>query len=153
MRRLIVTLLLLVSSIAPALAHSAQRGFVLLLPTSYVIFGGALTVLASFLIVSLIGSRRVRSQTSVFPLPQQTSFIPSLISALLLCVLIVIGFKGPHDPTENLLPLVIWTLWWVVLVLLHPVFGNLWAALNPFSGIHQVLTRLSGRRRMTWRFI
>ena len=145
MWRLIVTLLLLVSSTAPALAHSAQRGFVLLLPANYVIFGGALTVLAWFLIVSLIGGRCVRSQTSAVSPPQTTTIVPSLISALLLCVLIVIGFTGPHDPAENLLPLVIWTLWWVVLVLLHPVFGNLWAGLNPFTGMHQILTRLSGR--------
>ena len=146
MWRLIVTLLLLVSSTAPALAHSAQRGFVLLLPANYVIFGGALTVLAWFLIVSLIGGRCVRSQTSAVSPPQTTTIVPSLISALLLCVLIVIGFTGPHDPTENLLPLTIWTLWWVILVLLHPLFGNLWPALNPFIGVYMLLNRLTGGR-------
>jgi hypothetical protein len=40
----------------------------------------------------------------------------------------------------KVLPLGVWTLWWVVIVLLHPLFGNLWGVLDPFIGIHALLT-------------
>ena len=54
MRRIPAALLLLAVSASPALAHSAARGFVLLLPVGYVIAGGAVAVLASFIVVSLL---------------------------------------------------------------------------------------------------
>ena len=61
-------------------------------------------------------------------------------------LLIAAGLLGPHDPAENLLPLAIWTMWWVVIVLLHPLFGNLWAGLNPFTGLHALAVKASGTR-------
>ena len=146
MGRIAATLLLLVLCCSSALAHSAARGFVLLLPTGYVIFGGALAVLASSAIASLLGFRPSRSEVGERLPSARRSLFPSLVSAVLLGLLIWTGFSGPRDPAENLLPLAIWTLWWVVLVLLHPLFGNLWAALNPFSGVHLLLNRALGGR-------
>lgn len=67
------------------------------------------------------------------------TIVTSIVSAALIVLLIVAGWAGPHDPAENLLPLGVWTLWWVIIVLLHPLFGNLWAALNPFTGLHALL--------------
>ena len=137
----------------PALAHSAARGFVLLLPTSYIIAGGALAVLASFVVVSLLPGRYFRQaaawRMSIGSAPVRSGGIISLISALVLILLIWVGLSGPEDPLENLLPLSVWTLWWAVIVLLHPVFGNLWAWLNPFTGPHALLNRLSGGRLQT----
>ena len=41
---------------APAMAHTSERAFVLLLPTGYYLVGGALAVAASFLILALAPS-------------------------------------------------------------------------------------------------
>lgn len=138
MRRIPAALLLLAVSASPALAHSAARGFVLLLPVGYVIAGGAVAVLASFIVVSLLPPPKPQQAAAVIWHPGRAA---SLVSAAILVALLWTGFTGPHDPAENLLPLAIWTLWWVVIVLLHPVVGNLWAAVNPFSGLARVLTR------------
>ncbi len=125
---------------APASAHSSARGFVLLLPTGLVIMGGALAVLATFAIVSVLPDRYFETLTAarkkLGEAPAKLTVAVSLASLVILAALISIGFIGPHDPAENLLPLAIWTIWWVVIVLLHPVFGNLWLALNPFRGIY-----------------
>jgi hypothetical protein len=62
------------------------------------------------------------------------------MAAALAC-LIWTGFAGSHDPLENPLPLAVWTVWWVIIVLLHPLIGNLWALINPFAGIAAIARR------------
>lgn len=143
MRIIAYVFLLLLAAAGPALAHASGRGFVMLLPTDYVIAGGALAVLASFIAVSFLPHRPVRVAAAVkeaLP-PSRLAIGLSLISAAVIGFIILSGLMGPNDPAENLLPLAVWTLWWVVIVLLHPVFGNLWGMLNPFTGLHAALTR------------
>jgi hypothetical protein len=143
--RVATLVLFLVASAPPAFAHSSARGFVLLLPTHYVIIGGTLAVLATFVAISLLPDRlfhrAVQAGLDLIQINASLSAAISLLSAAILIGLVWIGFTGPYDPAENLLPLAIWSLWWVVIVLAHPLFGNLWSFLNPFSGIH-ALTRM-----------
>ncbi len=144
------SLLFLAGPTDQALAHGAERGFVLLLPTGYVVLGGALAVAVSFAIVALLPDRlfqrgfacklRLGTVPKISPVPL------SLISAVFLCSLIAAGFMGSRDPLANPLPLTIWTVWWVGVVLLHAVLGNAWAWLNPFVGPYALLDRLSGGR-------
>jgi hypothetical protein len=134
-RRFCLALLFVLAGTPFAEAHSAARGFVLLLPTGFVIAGGALAVAATFCIVSLLPGGAFRPPQRHSGSSGFAARWPSLVSAALLAALVWVGFVGPNDPLENLLPLSIWTLWWVAIVLLHPVLGNLWARINPFSGI------------------
>ena len=128
-----------------AFAHGAERGFVMLLPTGHFILGGALAVAISFLIVTVLPGRifervyslRLRLGSIAWPSP----VLVSTLSAIILAGLIVIGFKGSRDPLANLLPLTIWTVWWVGLVLLHGIAGHLWIYLNPFPGPYALLDR------------
>jgi len=145
MKRLALAVAALCLLAAPAFAHAAGRGFVMLLPTGWVIAGGALAVLVSFIMVSLLPRLAMKAPASVAPLSPIVAQVMSLVSALILAALIFVGFAGPRDPVENLLPLAIWTLWWVEIVILHPLFGNLWEAINPFTGPHALLTGRFGR--------
>ena len=139
MKRLAAACLILLTGALPAEAHSAARGFVLLLPVNLVIAAGAAAVLLSFLVLSALPDRFFAGQESTTSRTDTPSVIPSLLTAAVLGLLLWIGFTGPHDPAENLLPLSVWTLWWVVLVLLHVVLGNLWRWLNPVIGLHRLL--------------
>src|SRR5688500_1900867 len=136
-RQAAAALVLLAASADHAIAHGAGRGFVLLLPGRHVALGGALAVAVSFVFVTLLPDAPLRrafsAEVSLFSLPARAPVL-SLISALRLCVLIASGFLGSPDPLANPLPLAVWTVWWVGLVLLHAVLGNLWAWLNPFVG-------------------
>lgn len=122
-----------------ALAHAADGGIVLLLPTGHTLVGGTLAVAATVLIAAALPARRT---TALFrpatlwsgPLPR-IEIVTSLAGAGLLAMLLHAGFTGTRDPLENPLPLAVWTLWWVALPLLCAVFGNLWALLNPWSGV------------------
>jgi len=137
-----------VAHITPAEAHGAERGFVLLLPTGYYLFGGAAAVAASFLLLCFVPPRIVdRLARARWPLGTMPAISPaptSLAAFLLLCLLIAAGLFGSRDPLANPLPLMIWTVWWVAITLLHAVFGNLWALINPWIGAYTLLDRLAG---------
>ena len=60
--------------------------------------------------------------------------VTSCLSFLLLALLLWAGIEGPRDPLANPLPLMIWTVFWVGLIMAQGVFGNLWRWLNPWSG-------------------
>ena len=136
--RMVLCLLGLCLLASPAFAHASGRGFVMMLPVGYVMFGGALAVLVSFVALSLLPRR---GQAVPQPMSQPVyGRWASLAGLLVFLVLIIMGLIGPHDPAENLLPLGVWTLWWVVIVLLHPLFGNLWSKINPFTGLHALVT-------------
>jgi len=137
--RALLTLLLVVFSGTAAQAHSAERGFVLLLPTGNVIVAGAAAVAVSFVALLLVSDRRFRGllacELRLGRLPLPPRWLTSFASLVLLALLIRTGFTGSRDPLENLLTLGVWTLWWVVIVLLHPVLGNFWAWLTPFAWV------------------
>lgn len=140
-----------------AFAHASERGHVLLLPTGYYLFGGALAVAATFLILSA-ASRTVleRYATLCVPLgalPSQLEVPIGAVSFALVAVLIGAGFWGSPDPVHNPLPMVVWTVLWVGITLLHGVLGNVWSWLNPwhipyralFGSTHRPLLALPAR--------
>ena len=77
-------------------------------------------------------------------LPAGRMPILSALSSVLMFLLIAAGLTGTRDPLENPLPLTVWTLWWGGLTAAHVLFGNLWAALNPWSAPYRLLRRLLG---------
>ncbi|HEX9446568.1 MAG TPA: hypothetical protein VF920_01250, partial [Dongiaceae bacterium] len=133
----------------PALAHTGEGGFVLLLPTVYYLLGGTLAVAASFGLVALapVGllQRRAQGHWRLCRLPALDPVVTSSLTALLLVILAVAGFIGNRDPLDNPLPLTIWTIWWVGLPMVQALFGNLWAYLNPWIAPGRLILRLLGR--------
>ena len=140
----------LAASAPPALAHTSERGFILLLPTGYYLLGGALAVAASFLILLAIPADRLgrwlgrRVNLLQVAAPSETGI--SLVSFAMLALLIVAGYLGSRDPLDNPLPLTVWTIWWVGVTLAHALFGNLWRYLNPWVGPYRILKRAFGVR-------
>ena len=135
----------------PALAHAAERGFVLTLPTGLYIAGGAIVVGVSFLLVALVPAANLRMvERAVWPagrIPGHLGTALSLTSFVVTIVLVLAGRYGTQDPLANPLPLAVWTLWWVGGTIAHALFGNLWSALNPWCGIYVLLGRVPGPAR------
>ncbi len=129
-------------------AHTSENAIVLTLPSDLYIAGGSLVVGLSFLLVALVGTARfARLEAAVRPLgrlPTAGGAALSLVSFLVMLALIAVGLLGTPDPLANPLPLTVWTLWWVGLTVLHLIFGNLWAVLNPWRGLYALLGRLPG---------
>lgn len=134
----------LLGSAGAASAHTTGQAFVLLLPTHLYIIGGAVVVAVSFLLVTLVPSRvfarlagvgwRLRAPAPP-PAVAAASTVASLLALAAAVVLIVAGVRGSRDPLANPLPLFVWTVWWIGFTYLHALFGNLWAHVNPWSGL------------------
>jgi len=146
-----------------ALAHTGEGGFVLLLPTGYYLLGGTAAVAASFLLIALVPGDRLRwfaeARLTLAMLPAGNRMriargLANTLATLLLILLLLIGYFGNTDPLDNLLPLGIWTLWWVGLVVLQAVLGDVWSWLNPWVVPAALLGRLLDRGDTSplWRY-
>lgn len=144
--------LLLALGPSEAQAHAAERGLVMLLPTGYYVVGGALTVAATFLVLLLAPVGRLGRLFAgggglrLAPIAPALDWRAgaSLASFALLVFLVVCGLVGSRDPYLNPLPIYVWTILWIALTLAHALFGDLWAALNPWSGPVRLLRAAAG---------
>lgn len=132
----------LCAAAAPAQAHVSQDAFVLLLPTGIYTIAGVAAVTLTVLILAAVPARWASwfFSARAWPatVPGWVATACSLVSTLVLAFLLYVGFTGPHDPAENLLPLAIWTVWWIALVLIQAVFGDLWQFINPWTGLYRL---------------
>jgi hypothetical protein len=138
-----IALVAFLASATPALAHTSERAFILLLPTGYYLLGGALAVAASFLILLALPAERVKqwcdAQLVLAQVRAPSESWISLGSFAVLVLLILAGYLGSRDPLSNPLPLTVWILWWIGLTLAHALLGNLWRYLNPWVGPFRLL--------------
>lgn len=136
---LIITLLVLPSLV---LAHAGSQGLILLLPTDVYISAGGIAILLTVIAAAGLNHTQLNSLLTPSELalapPPKTAFI-SLLSTVAFTLLIWIGLFGPSDPLANLMSLTTWTVFWVAFVILSGKFGMLWAWLNPWSGLYDLL--------------
>jgi hypothetical protein len=83
------------------------------------------------------------------PLPR---LVGGTIGVLVLLAIIICGLFGAPDATGNPAEFLLWIYFWAGTLLLSSLVGNLYALVNPFSAIFDILVRLlrfevSGRRR------
>jgi len=128
-----------------ALAHVSEQGLVLLLPTKVYISAGVLAVLLTVVLLALVPAattHRLMKPRTMTRVPSWSGIqrFTSLTALVVLLGLILIGFVGSRDPLKNPLPLVIWTFWWIGLVGVQGLIGNLWHWINPFSGLCELLS-------------
>lgn len=130
------------------LAHASEQGFVLLLPTDVYITAGAASVGLTIVLLTFLPARLamgVFRAPAVCPRPtSHLNLASSCAAALVLAGLVWIGFVGPRDPLANALPLFVWTVWWVGLVVIQGVSGNIWRWINPWTGPAAVLGYVTG---------
>ncbi len=58
--------------------------------------------------------------------------LPVVIAFL---AVIVIGLVGSQEPGRNLAPVLTWNIWWIGLIFMVLVFGNLWCQMCPWTAI------------------
>lgn len=138
-----------------ALAHAAEQGFVLLLPTDVYIAAGGASVALTVLLLAILPRRAGETvfRTVSLGLKPATTLrhAVSLVSTVILAFSVWQGFAGSRDPLSNPMPLLIWTVWWVGLVSMQGVIGNHWRWTNPWTGIASILLGLT-RLRPVFRY-
>lgn len=142
--------LLIACGVTPAMAHVSEGGLVLLLPTGIYIASGVTVVLVTVLAMLALprGLTGALFATWRPGLPGLSVLqrATQLAALGVLLALVAAGFLGTRDPLENPLPLAVWTVWWIVLVFLQALVGDLWRWINPFAALAWLLAR-AGRSK------
>ena len=149
MKRVGLSAIFVVLTSGAVWAHASDPGFVLLLPTDvYIAAGGATVALTVALLAVLPGgdAARIFRPTTLGRVPAPPAQAIRLAATLILLWLVWRGFAGSRDPMANPLTLSIWVVFWIALVSLQGIFGDLWRYLNPWTGIAAVIARISRRR-------
>jgi hypothetical protein len=154
MLRRVTSLVFIAALPGAALAHASEQAFVLLLPTAAYIAGGVAAVTLTVVAMALIPADRARAmfRSAALPWrwPGRGRYATSLASFAFLAALLWLGVTGPHDPNRNILPLGIWTVFWVGLVLLTGLVGTIWPWLNPWIGPYALARRLGLPRHLCY---
>lgn len=129
----------------------------LALDMRFVMYGGALVILISFVGLAIIWTTpRSESRTSGRPLPRwiqraadagATRFCLRAIGLLLLGTTVAVATLGPQDPLRNPAPTWFYVWFWVGLALLSAVFGPFWRVVNPIRTLAAFAARLAPRSR------
>jgi hypothetical protein len=115
----------------------SERAIVLLLPTEYYRNVGVLAVIATVLLTVFLPAGWVRAILPASPAPVSVAIPPpgpgSAHGLAVFAGLLAIGIWGPHDPLGNLLPLMVFTIWWLCMLLGAAVVGDFWHWMNPWA--------------------
>lgn len=143
------TLAVLALTPGEAMAHAADRGHVLLLPTGHYLVGGAAAVILTFILLAFAPlpalDRLARQRVPLGSVPVWPRLLGSAACLLLVCALVAAGFLGSRDPLSNPLPLMVWTVFWVGLTLVQGVTGNFWWWIDPWYAPSRALAAATGR--------
>ncbi len=134
-----------------AFAHTSEQAFVLILPTDLYIASGVSVVALTVIAVAVLpndAARSIFSSARLALLPRfEIETVTSLASFMFLGFLVYLGMTGPANPTQNLLPLIVWTVWWMGFLTAQALFGDLWRYLNPWTGIYRLFSSALGGRK------
>ena len=140
----IVVLLTILFIPESLLAHGLGERYSVPIPLSFFIFGGAVTIMGSFLMVGMILRGRVESFSyprlslirnywtwSVIIYP--VIWILQIGSVFLFFLLLCTSLLGTTRGVENFAPTFVWVIWWVGLGFFVAIFGNVWELTNPWK--------------------
>ncbi len=171
MSRLTVTIVLLFGFIPMAHGHAFGQRYDLPIPLGYYLSGAAGTVFVSFILIALFSKTPV-SNTSGYPRicmqhyrwagylsDPRLLLILQGIAALVFVLTLVAGLIGIQNPTQNILPTMVWIIWWTGMAYFCALVGNLWSVVNPwdslFIGARYIFRRLTSQRydlSLHWRY-
>jgi hypothetical protein len=121
-------------------------------PLLYYMFAAAGVVVVSFVLVVVFAGDQVGAKALHYPrravpflLPLARSPLPravgGTIGVLALVAIVVTGLFGSANPALNPAEYLTWIYFWVGMVILSGLVGNLWYLLNPWAAIYDFVTR------------
>jgi hypothetical protein len=125
------------------------------LPIEPWLFGwaAAAVLVVSFAALALLWPRPRLEEPSWRPLPLGRALASRAVEALcgaigvaLLVIVVVAGYVGPDSAADNLVPTFIMITFWVGVVVLSILFGDVFRAFNPWRAIGRAVGAIVGRR-------
>lgn len=121
-------------------------------PSWLTVVTGGVLVGGSFLFTSLLtdheGIRAVNGWTVGLPMEERLASLITAVGRLIgvgiLAGVLVAGFLGPREPTQNVAILVVWVAWWGGFTMSTYLIGNTWPVLNPWRTLAEWLPGSGG---------
>ena len=120
------------------LAHSFGERYDLPIPLVLFVLGGALVVIASFLVVLRRPPTRTEPSVVVERTPPRGPVLPGALSVAVTAALAWVGLVGAQEVSDNLLPLVFWLLVWIAVPLSCGLLGDWTRPVNPYGFLSAV---------------
>ena len=119
----------------PALAHGFGQRFVLPLPLWLWVVGAGLTIVLTFLVMTVfVRERRIEGRYPHADLMEaQRSELVAGLGTAFFALVVAAGFFGVQDAYSNIIPTFIWVIWWVGFAFVCALLGNVWELVNPFD--------------------
>ncbi|MDQ1748188.1 MAG: hypothetical protein QOD07_2451 [Frankiaceae bacterium] len=117
------------------LAHAFGKRYDLPIPLYLFLIGGALVVIASFVLVAGRPGRAERTDVADVPHRRRWSMFWSPLSFVVLAGLVACGLFGNQDVPENIVPTSFWVIAWIAVPLTVGVLGDWTGPVNPFGWI------------------
>jgi hypothetical protein len=137
---------------AAAMAHGLTARADLPLPRWLFGWGAAVVLVISFLALAVLWPKPKLEEARSRPIPgsrlltsRVVEILCGAIGVAVLALVIYVGFAGEQTPSSNIAPVIVFITFWVGFVPLSVVFGNVFAAFNPWRAIGRVVFR-SARR-------
>ncbi|MBT4518956.1 MAG: hypothetical protein HOC23_03030 [Halieaceae bacterium] len=144
-----------------AFGHAFGQRFDLPIPLNYYLVGAGGAVFFSFVLVVIFARVPLRNSSNVPQIniakwrpvqwvarPVCIQFI-RMLALFLFLVTLVAGFIGPQDAAKNILPTVVWIIWWTGMAYFCALMGDLWHLINPWSSSFSLIENLYRRIRGT----
>jgi heme/copper-type cytochrome/quinol oxidase subunit 2 len=131
------------------LAHAFGQRYELPIPLLLFVLGGAVVVIASFLLVfrQEVGRREQPNAADVTHV-QRVRPVWAAVSIVALALLIAAGVVGSQEVPENILPTVFWVLVWVAVPLSCGLLGDWTQTVNPYANLAKLADSPRLRRRL-----
>ena len=137
---------------AAILLHGFGPRYDLPIARALYLYAAGGVVFLSFVLVVLFAGGKVGDKALEYPrravpwlVPIARSPWPRIVGGTIgligLLVTVVAGFLGPTNNFYNPAEYVVWIFFWAMTVIVSGLVGNLWALLNPWSAIHDAVTR------------
>jgi hypothetical protein len=143
---------LLSSSLAPpaALAHGIAQREDLPIPQWLFAWGAAVVLVVSFVALGVLWPRpRLEGarQRQVLELPAITEVLGGFVGVAVFAFSVYIGFAGVQTASANLLPTMVFVIFWVGIPFATLLLGDVWRAFSPWLAVARAvswLTRKAG---------
>ncbi len=119
-------------------AHAFGVRYDLPVPLGLYLLGAGAAVAFSFVVIALFvrapAGAPVRRERRLPIVPERLR-AGEVLSVALFLLVIAAGWFGNQNPLENFAPAAVWIIWWVAGAYISAIFGNLWAAANPWAAL------------------
>jgi hypothetical protein len=153
-RRRVLALLLVAAAIGvvaapdPALAHGLVGREDLPIPKWLFGWAAAVVLVASFVGLAVLWPKprlEEPSERRIGAVPGILDPLAGAIGVAIFVLLVYAGFAGDQTSTTNIAPTLIFVLFWVGLVVVSPLVGDLFKALNPWRAIARAVAGLAAK--------